>query len=61
MPVRFKDLGQIKADGRSILHMQSDDVASDVAELEYILTRYEVIAAGHSVWLLEKFPKPRQE
>lgn len=61
MPVQFKDLGHIQADGHRILHMQSDDVASDVAELEYILTRYEVIAAGHSVWLLEKSRKPSQE
>lgn len=54
MPVQFKDIGLCEAEGQSLIHLQSDDVAKDVAELEYILTRYEVIPADHSVWLLEK-------
>ena len=64
MPVQFEDMGLCEADGRSVLHIRSDNVASDVAELEYLLThwarinhlskQYEVVPAGHSVWLLEK-------
>lgn len=64
MAVLFKDLGQLEADGRAIIHMQSDDVASDVAELEYLLTHwarihkssveYEVIPEAHSIHLLQK-------
>lgn len=66
MPVLFEDLGLCEADGRSVLHLKSDDVASDVAELEYLLTHwarinrspveYEVIAEEHSIHLLQKFP-----
>lgn len=70
MPLQFKDLGLCEAEGRSIIHMRSDDVPSDVAELEYLLThwarinrlsrQYEVVPADHSVWLLEKVHlKPR--
>ena len=64
MAVLFKDLAHYEAEGRSIIHMQSDDVASDVAELEYLLThwarihkspvRYEVIPEAHSIHLLQK-------
>ena len=68
MPVLFEDMGLCEADGRSVLHIRSDNVAKDVAELEYLLThwarinypskQYEVVPAGHSVWLLEKLPHP---
>lgn len=43
-----------EVDGREIAHLHSKDVAKDVAELEYLLTRYEIIAEGHSIHLLEK-------
>ncbi len=54
MCVQFEGLGLCIVDGRAAMHLRSDDVARDVAELEYLLTRFEVIAEGHSVWLLEK-------
>lgn len=54
MPVQFDGLVLCEADGRSVLHLKSDDIPSDVAELEYLLTRYEIIAEGHSIHLLEK-------
>lgn len=64
MPVQFDDLAILKADGRSVMHLQSDDVQTDVAELEYLLTHwarinqlpkeYDIVPARRSVWLLEK-------
>ena len=66
MAVQFEDMGLCEADGRSVIHIKSDDVAGDVAELEYLLTHwsrinrltveYEIIPEEHSIHLLQKFP-----
>lgn len=66
MAVQFEDLALLEADGRTVMHLRSDNVASDVAELEYLLTHwakinrlakdYEIIPEEHSIHLLEKFP-----
>ena len=66
MPVQFDDLGVCEVEGRTVMHLRSDDVARDVAELEYLLTHwarinrlsktYEIIPEAHSIHLLERMP-----
>ena len=65
MVLKLDDMGLCAADGRTVIHIPSDDVAADVAELEYLLTHwsrvnrlaeYEIIPEEHSINLLQKFP-----
>ncbi len=66
MAIQFDDLHVLEADGRTVMHLRSDNVDRDVAELEHLLTHwakvnrlpkeYEIIPEAHSIHLLERLP-----
>lgn len=60
MPLGIFDLVALpEADGRQIMHLESDDPERDIADLsQALLDRYEVHVGSHTIWLLEKLPHP---
>ncbi len=55
MPSLFDLVGLPEADGRQIVHLESDDPVRDIADLsKWILDHYEVHTGSHSIYLLEK-------
>ena len=48
-----------EADGRQIIHLESEDPVRDIADLsQALLDQYEVYTGSHTIWLREKLPHP---